>query len=808
MSGPFGSSQWMYNAGSDYEIDNSLRFNDNDAANLARTPSSTGNQRTWTWSCWVKRGASGAEIRLFGCYQANDSPISLKFDGNDKLSVDNWAGQMAVTVNRFRDFSAWYHIILALDTTQSAAANRAKFYVNGVQQATVAGGAGFPGLNLQAYVNLADQDHRIGTLEPYDGSQYFDGCLAEMHFVDGAALTPSSFGETDDTHGHWKPIDCKDNLTYGTNGFYLDFKSSGVGTASSSTVGADRSGNDNHWTSNALAATDQMIDTPTNNFATWNASSYDGGTAMTEGNLNAYGSGGTSANEGGTATIGVTSGKWYWENRIEAVGNSCAIGIFPSNNNPKSIDDMYQGDPSIYYKNDGNKQVDDSSSSYGNSFTTDDIIGVALNLDDNEIKFYKNNTVQNSGTAIAVTVTSEHYNPVQAGTGNSQVTVNFGQDSSFAGNETAQGNQDGNSIGDFYYAPPSGFLALCTNNLPEPAVTPSENFNPVIYTGDGSAQDITTVGFQPDFTWIKNRSANDSHQLFDAVRGVTNVLSSDSTAAEAANDDTLTHFLSNGFTTGDDVVTNTNAENYVAWNWKANGSGSSNTDGSINTTKTSANVDAGFSISTYTGTNANGATIGHGLSKAPEWIIVKTRSANGEPWRVYHSGIASDAETDYLDLNLIVAAADNANIWNDTAPTSSVFSIGVDGGVNADGTTYVAYCFHSVDGYSKVGSYVGNGNADGPFIYTGFRPAYVLSKRVATEDRWVIKDVARDTFNVMDLLLDTNSDGAEITDSNQYVDFLGNGFKLRSNWAETNTDGDKFIYIAFAETPFKYANGR
>ena len=212
MSGPFGSSQWMYASGSDYEIDNSLRFNDNDAANLARTPSSTGNQRTWTWSCWVKRGASGAEIRLFGCYQANDSPISLKFDGNDKLSVDNWAGQMAVTVNRFRDFSAWYHIILALDTTQSAAANRAKFYVNGVQQATVAGGAGFPGLNLQAYVNLADQDHRIGTLEPYDGSQYFDGCLAEMHFVDGAALTPSSFGETDDTHGHWKPIDCKDDL--------------------------------------------------------------------------------------------------------------------------------------------------------------------------------------------------------------------------------------------------------------------------------------------------------------------------------------------------------------------------------------------------------------------------------------------------------------------------------------------------------------------------------------------------------------------------------------------------------------------
>jgi hypothetical protein len=210
-----------------------------------------------------------------------------------------------------------------------------------------------------------------------------------------------------------------------------------------------------------------MVDSPSNNFATWNPLSYDGGTAMTEGNLNAYGSGGTSANEGGTATIGVTSGKWYWENRIKAVGSSCAIGIFPSNNNPKAIADMFQGNPSIYYKQDGNKHVNDSSSSYGSSYTTGDIIGVALNLDDNEIKFYKNNTVQNSGTAIAVTSTSEYYNPVQAGTGSSQVTANFGQDSSFAGNKTPQGNQDGNGIGDFYYTPPTGYLALCTKNLPD-----------------------------------------------------------------------------------------------------------------------------------------------------------------------------------------------------------------------------------------------------------------------------------------------------------------------------------------------------
>jgi hypothetical protein len=808
----------MYNAGSDYEIANSLRFNDGDAANLARTPSSTGNQRTWTWSCWVKRGASGAEIRLFGCYQANDSPISLKFDGNDKLSVDNWAGQMAVTTARFRDKSAWYHIILALDTTQSAAANRAKFYVNGVQQATVAGGAGFPGLNLQAYVNLADQDHRIGTLEPYDGSQYFDGCLAEMHFVDGAALTPSSFGETDDTHGHWKPIDCKDNLTYGTNGFYLDFKSSGVGTASSSTVGADRSGNDNHWTSNALAATDQMIDTPTNNFCTMNQLSPNrSGLTFSEGNLKMAG-----ADTGFFGTMGVSSGKWYYEMHSTNAGgnnlNTSAVGIVHEDALHDTVDsssnDGFQLFGGVnkargYYGYAGNKLDEDSNDSYGDAFVTGDVIGVALNLDDREITFYKNNASQ--GVAFTSLGSGEWF-PLWQNWTSSVGVMNFGQDSSFAGVKTAQGNQDGNDIGDFYYAPPSGFLALCTKNFPEPAVIPSEYFNTILYTGDDqTGKSITGVGFQPTFSWIKEMQGTAHHVLHDAARGATaGRISSNRTAVEDATD-SMASFNSDGFVVGSSAAyINSNNASIVAWNWKGGGAGSSNTEGSINTTKTSVDTDAGFSIMTYTGNATEGATIGHGLTKAPEVVMTKKRAAAAGGWMVFHIGNTAAPETDELNLEVTEATQDSANIWNDTLPSNTVITIGNNSVINADGATFVAYAWHSVEGFSKFGSYVGTNSTDGAFVYLGFKPALLITKAASRTGHWNMQDCDSNPTNRVNKVLFANSTDAQYTDPNAacLIDFTSNGFKWRNNDDNQNDTGETYIYMAWAETPFKYANAR
>jgi hypothetical protein len=326
----------------------------------------------------------------------------------------------------------------------------------------------------------------------------------------------------------------------------------------------------------------------------------------------------------------------------------------------------------------------------------------------------------------------------------------------------------------------------------------------VLYTGNGSTQDITTVGFQPNFTWIKNRSATDSHQLFDAVRGVTTAIHANTTAAEAANDDTLTHFLSNGFTTGDDVVTNTNSENYVAWNWKANGSGSSNTTGSINST-VSANADAGFSIVSYTGNATSGATVGHGLSKAPQLILLKSRSAVTD-FVVYSETIGAGK---FLRLSSHVAADTSSAVFNDTAPTSSVFSLGNNSDPNSNGEPYIAYCFHSVDGYSKVGSYKGNGNDNGTFVFTGFRPAFILCKHTSSGQSWQLHDTKRDTFNLAKKVLFPDITNVEQDSAdNGALDFLSNGFKWRMDDADQNGNTIVYTYLAIAETPFKYSNAR
>ena len=570
--------------------------------------------------------------------------------------------------------------------------------------------------------------------------------------------------------------------------------------------GLDSSGNGNNFTETNLVASDKMVDSPTNNFATWNPLAYDGGTAMTEGNLNAYGSSGTSANEGGTATIGVTSGKWYWENRIKAVGNACSVGIFPSNNQVRPIADMHQGNPSIYYKQDGNKQVDDSSSSYGNSFTTGDIIGVALNLDDDEIKFYKNNTVQNSGTAISVTATSEFYNPVQAGTNNSQVTANFGSDSSFAGDETAQGNQDGNSVGDFYYAPPTDFLALCTSNLSDPEIKlPGDHFNTILYDGTSGVRSLTGVGFSPAAVWIKSRPYADSHQLFDVPRGVLERLQPDSTLAESSLAASLTSFDSDGFSLGGAGQVNNSSYTFVAWNWKAGTAFDPATAGTVTTGSGVSNADAGFSVVKYTG-ESGAMTIGHGLSEAPQMIIGKNMDT-ASVWPVGTDELTSWVY--YLKLDATSSETSDSTVWNSTGPDASVFSIGTNDITNEDGVENIAYCFHSIEGYSKVGSYEGNGNADGTFIYTGFRPSWFLCKNIDSVEGWEVWDNKRDPYNVTSIKLSPDSAAVEYTanETTYAIDFVSNGVKLRTTYSAVN-ESSTFLFMAFAESPFKYANAR
>lgn len=336
-------------------------------------------------------------------------------------------------------------------------------------------------------------------------------------------------------------------------------------------------------------------------------------------------------------------------------------------------------------------------------------------------------------------------------------------------------------------------------------VKPSVYFNTKLYTGNGTnATGITGVGFQPDWVWIKERSSTSPHKLLDAVRGATKELESNSTSAEATESTSLQSFDSDGFTVGTNGAVNENSQTYASWNWKANGSGSANTDGSINTTATSVNTTAGFSISTYTGTGSAGATIGHGLGAVPKMII--TKKLNGAPnWGVYHAGLGSASK--YLELNLNSAEQTDNAVWDGANPTASLFYVGGDNKTNGSGGNYVAYCFAEKTGYSKFGSYTGNGNSDGTFVYTGFKPAFVMVKKYSSTSGWYMNDNKRDAFNVSDSSLFANTNDAEFTSSSLNVDMLSNGFKLRSNNSEVNGNTYTYIYMCFAEEPLVANSG-
>ena len=494
----------------------------------------------------------------------------------------------------------------------------------------------------------------------------------------------------------------------------------------------DQSGNNNDWTSNNLTESDVMVDSPTNNFATMNPLWKNSFSVLSEGNLELLASGGSWGNFVGS--LAVSSGKWYAEVAYTVAGSGSLIGIANTSFSPESTGAPVgtdAGGDSWGLQANGNKYNANVAVTYGSAYTTGDIVGIALDLDAGTLTFYKNNVSQ----GVAYSSLPADYYLIATSLASAMVhNVNFGQDSSFAGTKTAQGNQDGNSIGDFYYAPPTGFLALCTSNLPDVAVVPSENFNTVLYTGNATARNITGVGFQPDFVWVKNRSSgSDDHQLYDAVRTGGKLLKSNTTGAEITTTSGITGFVTDGFTSGTSGGTNANGGSIVSWNWKANGSGSSNTNGDITST-VSANVDAGFSIVTYTGNGSN-IDVGHGLSKAPEIVMVKVRNDVGA-WIMNLKNIPSQsAVVDMVGYLNTVSQIDGNNVgqlyFGSQAPTSSVFRVQNVNDVGGNGETLVAYCFHSVDGYSKIDSYTGNGNADGTFVYTGFKPAFVIIKNAS-----------------------------------------------------------------------------
>jgi hypothetical protein len=329
----------------------------------------------------------------------------------------------------------------------------------------------------------------------------------------------------------------------------------------------------------------------------------------------------------------------------------------------------------------------------------------------------------------------------------------------------------------------------------------SDYFNTLLWTGNGGTQSVTGVGFAPDFVWIKRRNALAGHKVNDTVRGVNKQLTTNNTNAEGTDTNQLTAFGSDGFTLGNNADVNASGGTFVGWNWLGGGTASSNSDGSITST-VSANTTSGFSIVSYTGTGSN-ATVGHGLGVAPAMVIVKIRSAAGENWNCYHQALGG---TQYIQLNNLNAADAASNIWQDTNPTSSFFSIGTHSSVNTSSATYIAYCFADVKGFSKIGSYTGNGSTDGTFVYTGFKPAMVIWKEDAVRG-WYMMDNKRNTFNVTNNFVRPNDSAAESTAANSIADFLSNGFKLRGTGSDVNGSGSTYIYMAIAENPFTTSSG-
>jgi hypothetical protein len=588
------------------------------------------------------------------------------------------------------------------------------------------------------------------------------------------------------------------------------------------------------YTPVGIATWRQVPDTTANNFATLNpliearpSSGTDSPASSTivtfaGGNLDLT----NSASSGNAqrmysfATIGISTGRWYWEVRA---GSNDAVAItkgFQQKNYAGPLGSGSGLEASVGYYGGGSVSI--ANTAYYStattltppSYNTTNIIGIAVSansgLNNLTVQWFKDGVGVSTVTGIGATSPVLEWFPsriVSSSGSGGDTKYNFGQNPTFSGNTTVGTFTDSNGKGLFKYQPPSDFLALCEDNLPTPAISdPGKYFKTVLYTGDGnSGRSIVGVGFTCDLVWIKLRDVSQSHYIFDSVRGAATYIQSDGTGAEVGITSSLTSFNSDGFSYGNFAGGNYNTGKYVAWCWRAGaGTTSTNTNGSI-TSVVSVNQDAGFSVVSYTGTGSAG-TVGHGLGKAPSFIIIKRRSGISD-WAVYHKTIGT---TGALLLNSTSATDTNRlPYWNDTVPTITTLGLGNGNNVNASSSNYIAYCWAEIENFSKFGSYVGNGNADGPFVYCGFKPAWVMIKNVTDASGWfwAIGDSSRSSTNPDGAKLFANN--ANVEDTASYpIDYLSNGFKIRTTQGTWNLSASTHIFAAFAESPFQTANSK
>ena len=783
---PLLSSNNLYYSG--WNPNYGLQFRSSASTYLTRTPSAS-NRRTWTWSGWIKRNDAALEFQCF--FGARDSSTTIygyigindnKFDVN-LPSFPTLRNNRRTTTNTFTDLNVWYHVCVVSDSTLSSATDRIKIYVNNVLQS----------YSTEINANQNDENafnaaipHSLGRYGAV-AEGYFNGILAEINFIDGLALTPSSFAETDST-GRWVPKAYTGS--YGTNGFYLNFANRSAMTQAA--IGDDASINNNQFQPNNMLITDAIDFTATaslGNYATLSLFKKINIATLINSNLTVSPLG----PDGAVSTnFGMVNGKWYWEVTVDtSTAGSLNVGIVNQNNTSWNIGDSVNG---AVYNSGGNKFYNNTYNTYGATYTTNDIIGVAYDADLGDLYFYKNGILQGGGAAFTGLSRNVVWDASLSHNGSSSsrtVHINFGQRP-------------------FAYTPPTGFLALNTNNLPTPTITNSANYMAATtYTGISAGKSITntvnSASFQPDLVWIKSRNITGSHHIFDSTRGSSLALFTDGTGGNNSRPNSFTSFNSAGFTVGNSNDGNTNVlgTNYITWQWKKN-------------------ITAGLDIVTYAGTltTSGNTAINHNLGVAPKFIISKSLNTNGNDagnWFVWHASAGTD---NFLRLNTTDKTVSISGGGGGTmiAPTSSVFYAPYISGSNVSGNNYIAYVFAEIAGYSKFGNYTGNGNADGPFVFCGFRPKWIMIKRydsgytptAGNVGDWYVYDSSRDTYNGIsnklypNLSTIENSNTGETSTSN-LIDFTSNGFKCRSNNGNTNASGGTYIFAAFAEAPSKYA---
>ena len=731
----------------------------------------------FTMEAWIypKAFASLSSIfsrRRYGVVEGwfvNITSGKLSFHGSIDGVWYTWlTGSTTMNLNQ------WYHIAVTRD------GNDVRVFLNGILDGSKTITTGINAAPASAQVAIGGMSYDL-----YQGT--FNGYISNAHIVKGSALYTSNFTVPSaplSSNVDTKLLCCQSDTSVT------------AAAVSPGTLTADATIFAGEFTDNSPSL-DSLIDTPTNytassgnnggNYCTLNPldQSPSAGT-VSDGNLN-YAYPGSALRSGVRGTIGVSSGKWYWECTIIAINTSfeTMIGVatqgftYLAANNIAMI-----GNETRYYINDGTKQESFGTrtvTSYGASFTTGDVIGVALDLDAGTITFYKNGVSQGQ----AFSGLSGTYHPALITLAGGNLAMNFGQRP-------------------YQYTPPTNHLSICTENFPDPTIADGATaMDATLYTGNGSTQSITGLNFAsaPDLVWIKNRSQADLHVLTDSVRGVTKQLSSSSNAAETTNADGLTAFNSDGFDLGADVAYNTNAESYVAWSWDGGTSTVTNTDGT-HSAQVRANPSTGFSISTHSRTTAASiSTWGHGLGAAPEFAILKPYNG-AYNWFVWHKDMGNRKR---IYLNSTSAGNSYAfDVWSSDSTTLGIYGTIIAGGGTA--LDCVTYAWAPIEGYSKFGFYEANGVVEGPPVFTGFTPKLIMTKDIDSTSNWNVYDTSRDTYNVADAKLSWNLASAESTLA--AVDILSNGFKIRTNNADMNENARTFIYAAWAENPFKTARAR